>query len=540
MKSAIRRLRNAGPATKPPVPISPYAYTGGSRFQLGTGTQSKEAQLRTYGMSGTVFSIVSLLQSATAFPKWHLYKKQPQDGRRRYATSDVGDDQRTEIVSHAALTLWNKPNAFMSGFEFREGSNQHFELAGETFWVLDRASATALPLSMWYVRPDRMDPVPDANGYLAGWVYRAFGGETIPLELWQVIHEKTPDPLDPFRGTSPIASIMANIQQQKYATDYQRNLFLNGAQPDGIISFPNAVDDTDFDEFMARWRESHMGVSNAGRVGILEQGATWTQGSQSNKDLEYGNLRLANRDEIREAFRMHKALLGTVEDVNRANAQTAEETFSSQLQLPRLERRKYTLNDKLLPMFGSTSVNAEFDYEDPSPVNAEGAITEMAAKATAAQTLVNAGYDPADVLEAVGLPSMGVVEKATQAPVAPPGWVPEVPAAAPGQQGSPSSPQDQPGVETVNLIRPRALSPVTWNWATNSATPCQACKAKADGGPYGPSDAKPPLHPNCDCNASYAGRQDNKATSAVDFSDVASYMKQLVGLNGHKYAGSER
>ena len=149
MKSAIRRLRNAGPATKPPVPISPYAYAGGSRFQLGTGTQSKEAQLRTYGMSGTVFSIVSLLQSATAFPKWHLYKKQPQDGRRRYATSDVGDDQRTEIVSHAALTLWNKPNAFMSGFEFREGSNQHFELAGETFWVLDRASATALPLSMW-------------------------------------------------------------------------------------------------------------------------------------------------------------------------------------------------------------------------------------------------------------------------------------------------------------------------------------------------------------------------------------------------------
>jgi HK97 family phage portal protein len=535
VRSAIARLRNAASA-QPPVPIAPYGYTGGMRFQLGTGTQSKEAQLRTYGMSGTVFSIVSLLQSATAFPKWHLYKKQPADGRRRYAASDVGDDQRVEIVSHAALTLWNNPNSFMSGFEFREGSNQHFELAGETFWVLDRSSATALPLSMWYVRPDRMSPVPDANGYLAGWVYSAFTGEQIPLELWQVIQEKTPDPLDPFRGASPIASIMANIQQQHYATDYQRNLFLNGAQPDGIISFPNKVEDTDFDEFTARWRESHMGVSNAGRVGILEMGATWTAGSQSNRDLEYGQLRLANRDEIREAFRMHKALLGTVEDVNRANAQTAEETFSSQLQLPRLERRKYTLNDKLLPMFGSTGANAEFDYEDPSPVNAEGAISEMAAKATAAQVLVSAGYDPSDVLEAVGLPDMDVVEKATQAPVAPPGWVVETPAA-------PAGPTALPTAETVNLIRLRAerVSPMVWNWVTEDDDKvCQACKDMAAGGPYGPTQDKPPLHPNCECHASYAGRQENRAASLRDFDDVASYMKRLIGLNGHDYAGSNR
>lgn len=428
MKSAVRRLTAKG--SEPPVPVARSAYRGSNVFQMGTGTQSKEMQLRAYRMSGTVYAIVSLLASTASAPEWRLYKKQPKDGRRRYTTGDVGSDQRTEVVQHAALSLWKRPNSLMSGFEFREGAQQHFELTGETFWVMDRDAG--FPTSMWYVRPDRMEAVIDADGGLAGWMYSAFTGEQIPLTTDQVVLEKTPDPEDPFRGLSPIASIMPNVQQQHYATDYMRNLFLNGAQPDGIISFPDKVEDADYDEFVARWRESHMGVSNAGRVGILEFGATWLPGTQSNRDLEYGNLRLMNRDEIREAYRMHKALLGTVEDVNRANAQTAEEVFTSQLQVPRLERRKQTLDNKLLPMFGAGQEDVyEFDYDDPSPVNQEAANEELSTKANAAAALITAGFDPAAVLEAVGLPEMDVVEEATQAPALPPGWVPAPPAAQP-------------------------------------------------------------------------------------------------------------
>jgi hypothetical protein len=156
---------------------------------------------------------------------------------------------------------------------------------------------------------------------------------------------------------------------------------------------------------------------------VLENGATWLPGGTTNKDLEYGNLRLANRDELREAWRMHKSLLGTVEDVNRANAQTAEETFVSWMDIPRLERRKNTLNAKFLPMFGSTAEAVEFDYDDPSPMNQEAANAELTAKATAAQTLINAGFDPGDVLEVVGLPDMSVLEHARDIPAVPPGWV---------------------------------------------------------------------------------------------------------------------
>lgn len=398
MKSAIRKFVNQ---TKPPVPFTAYgARTRGLSFNLGAGQGSRESFLRQYGVSGTVFGIISLLAEACATPQWHLYRKQPVDGRRRYSTGDQGSDQRIEVVQHAAIKLWNNPNDFHTRFEFAEGSQQHQELTGETFWILD--NEIGFPTSMWYVRPDRMEPIPDPDDYLVGWYYTGPNGETVPFTNDEVILEKRPDPLDPYRGAGPVASIMPNIQQQRYATEYQRNVFLNGADPGGIITVPNKLKDRELDELIDRWRSGHRGIARAGHVGVLENGAIWTPNTHSNKDMEYANLRLNNRDELREAWRMHKAMMGTSDDVNRANAQTAQEVFVGWQEIPRLNRRRDTLNNKLLPKFKDP--NVEFDYDDPSPENAEAAATELVNKANAWAEMVTGGMDPHEALEICGLP----------------------------------------------------------------------------------------------------------------------------------------
>lgn len=421
MKSGLRIFTNKN---SPPVPIGDARYhMRGLSYSLGNGTQDKEAHLRQYGLNGTIHSIVSLLAESTSTPVWRLYKKTPRDMRRRYSTGDVGSDQRVEIIDHPALTLLNNPNSMQTGFEFREGSQQHLELTGETFWVVDNDNALGVPTNMWYVQPHRMEPVTDPNGALTGWIYIGPSGEQVPLKLNEVILEKTPNPEDPYRGMGPVQSIMPNIQQQRYATEYQRNLFLNGAEPGGTIEVPNSLSDQEFDELIDRWRESHRGVARAGQVGVLENGMKWVPSSNTNKDLEYGELRLANRDEMREAWRIHKAMTGTSDDVNRANAQTAEEVFVAWQIIPRLNRRRDTLNNKLLPLFKSMGEGVEFDYDDPSPRNAEAAATELADKASAAQTLINAGFDPDDVLEVVGLPAMDMAAVA-------PSVVPQVPVAS--------------------------------------------------------------------------------------------------------------
>jgi HK97 family phage portal protein len=532
VKSGLRRaVRNLG---KPPIPLAPYGYRRGMRFDLGVGSASREQFMRAYGQSGTVFSIVSLLSQAAAGPRWHLYKKQPQDGRRRYTTGDQGSDQRTEVIQHAAISLWNKPNDFHSGFEFREGSGQHQELTGETFWVLNR-EGTTFPTSMWYVRPDRMDPVPSPDDYLVGWLYTGPNGEQVPLALDEVIIEKLPDPLDPFRGAGPVASIMPNIQQQRYATDYQRNLFINSASPGGVIQVDKRLSDPEFDELIARWRETHQGVARAGRVGVLENGATWLagDGSMSNKDLEYGNLRLANRDELREAWRIHKAMLGTSDDVNRANAQTAEEVFTGWQSRPRLDRRRDTLNHKLLPMYGTTGQGVEFDYDDPSPDNHEEANAELTAKANAAKTLIDAGLDPADVLEAVGLPDMGVVERATQAPALPPGWVPAAPPgpAALENAGRHGGGPRKQGPKKKTRPGPDQGPPDGKRWIAHEGA-CPQCQANEDegiipaGDLFGGGVVAPPQHPHCICDLEDAYLPANSAQ--VDGDALAALLRRVM------------
>ena len=72
---------------------------------------------------------------------------------------------------------------------------------------------------------------------------------------------------------------------------------------------------------------------------------------------------------------------------------------------------------------------------------------------------MTAGFDPSDVCEVVGLPEMGVVEKAVQAPALPPGWVPEVPA-APAEPSAPAAPASGGDDEDMeNLLRRTAA----WN-----------------------------------------------------------------------------
>jgi HK97 family phage portal protein len=421
-----------------------------------------QTYMQAYASSGTVWQIAHLIAGSTAKPEWRLYRQASQDGRVRYTTSDQGSDQRTEVVKHQALTVLQQPASIKAGnallpvwtrFSLFEVSQLYLELTGEAYWVIDYAPGTKIPAGLWPVRPDRMDPVPDPDTYLKGWVYTSPDGrEKVPLQLDEVIQVKYPNPLDPYRGLGPAQAVLVDIEASRYSAEWNRNFFLNSATPGGVIQVDHPMDDDEWNDLTNRWREAHRGISRAHRVAILEAGQVWVPNAHTMRDMDFGNLRNVSRDLIREAWGIHKIMLGNSDDVNRANAQTGEEVFANWSIAPRLDRWKDALNYQFLPLFGSTGEGVEFDYIYPLPANREQDNAELTAKSAAAQVLVSAGYDPADVCEVVGLPEMGVAEKAVQAPALPPAWVPEEPAA-------PSAPGNAPakGDDMANLLR-RVLS----------------------------------------------------------------------------------
>lgn len=383
---------------------APVAYaprSGGLPFGANS---SRTGLLAQYGSVGTLFAIVSSSASAVSLVDWELYSTR----LRRSATA--GKNDRVPVESHLAKDVLNRPNDFMTRQNLFETTEQHIDLVGEGYWVMvTDERMPGVPLELWPVRPDRIDPIPHPTEFLAGWMYRGPAGERVPLRRDEVIQFKMPNPLDPYRGMGPVQTILFDLDSSRYASEYNRAFFLNSAEPGGIIEVPDALSDDEFNTMRDRWQEQHRGVSQAHRVAILEKGQ-WKDRSFSMRDMQFQQLREVSRETIRDAFHFPKPMTGSVEDINRANAEAGEYVYAKWYLQPRLERFKAKLNTEFLPKFGVTAKQLGFGYELIIPPDKEAMNAERASKTDAFKTLIDAQVEPGDAAEVVGLPPMRMRE----------------------------------------------------------------------------------------------------------------------------------
>lgn len=373
----------------------PRTFSAGNAFD--EQPVDRKRLLDRYSAVSTLFAIVSTNANAVAGVEWELYRK---------SASGKKEDRRL-VTTHPALDVWNKPNNFFNRQLFVETEQQHIDLTGEGWWVLyrDPRAPDIGPTEIWPVRPDRMYPVKSPDQFIIGYIYKGPGGEEIPLATNEVIQLKMPNPVDIYRGMGPVQSLMNTLYGYQAAIEYNRNFFVNGAEPGGIISFPTELEDDQWERQNRRWKSQHQGVSNAHKIAILEGGAQWIDRKYTNKDMEYVNLANFGRDTIREAFGMHQHILGQSDNVNLANALAADDSYAARQVIPRLERFKSALNGSFLPMFPN-GTRYEFDYCNPRPKNSDEENKERESKVSAYKTLIDAGVLPEDAARVVGLPEM--------------------------------------------------------------------------------------------------------------------------------------
>ena len=369
-------------------------------------------QMETYGDDGVVFPIVNRLMSATSSVEWKLWSK----------SSTGAKEDRTEITSHGVLDLLNNPNPFMSRQQLMAHGQQHNDLTGETNLIVGRAAGITYPIDLYPCRPDRLQPVPDRDRFLAGWVY-SLGSERVPLELDEILRWYQPSPLDPYRGMGAIQSIMRRLDSEKYGQEWQAAFFANSARPGGVIEVDRRLGDDEFEEMTTRWRQQHQGVSKAHRVAVIENGAKWVDTAAfSMRDLQMAELSGVSRDVALVAFGFPKSVLGIVEDVNRANAEAGEYLFARWLTVPRLDSWKGMFNRQLLPLFGKDlNKKVELDYESPVPENSEQAMLELEKKSAALVSMTAAGFGDTEVLDLLNWPDLNYTAPPPPTIVAPPG-----------------------------------------------------------------------------------------------------------------------
>jgi HK97 family phage portal protein len=353
---------------------------------------------------GTVFAIVNRTAEAASAVEWKLFRKRT-DARRNYAYE--GMDDRTEVTQHLALKVLNRPNPFYTRQELIEVWAQHMCLTGESWWALGRMNGFSAPTEIWPVRPDRMAIVEHPTDYIEAYEYKNLDGTVTRLGTDEVIFSRRPDPLDAYRGVGPVQSVLAKIDSIRYSDEWNRAFFLNSAEPGGIIKINRDLDDDEFRRLQFRWNEAHKGPSNAHRVAILDgEEMDWVERQSMHREMQFAELSQLNSEQIREAFGFPKPLLGTVTDVNRANAEAAEVVFARWVLVPLLERIKAALNSEFLPLFGSAGENVEFDYVNPVPDDRAADARDRESKTLAAKTLIDSGVYGPDALETVGLPPL--------------------------------------------------------------------------------------------------------------------------------------
>lgn len=409
-RSLLGSLLGSGASNTAPVPYTRRQFAG---VHSPTGQHNPGKPLAAMREVPGLFPIVAGGANATARTEWQLW---------RTAASGAEED-RTLIpnAAHLASKVLNRPNPWFWRSLLFETVQQWVELAGIGYLVADRSNPLRLPMELWPVRPDRMYPVPDPQNYLIGYVYTGPDGEKVPLDADQVIPIRAPDPEDLYGGLSPIPSLATDLDAGRLASSWTRNFFLNDATPGGVVIFEDELSDTEFEDFRERWRAQHQGVSNAGRVALLERNAKWQDRSFSIRDLQLTEMRTLMGELQRRGFAFPKHLLGDADVGNRATAEAQNAMFGQWYVTPRLDRWKGALNHFYLPMFGETGAGVELDYEDPVPADADAQNLERDSKTKAAVAMVGAGFDALQVLEWLELPELAFTAPAPPTIVAPPG-----------------------------------------------------------------------------------------------------------------------
>lgn len=401
MRSALKTLAAMVPTAKADVDVRPPGARALPNAGLFTAT-TNEVGLRAARRSGTTYALLNRLAADTARPTWHLALDDPEGGepRRRYR--------------HPALSVWARPNPTMT--PTRRSliylGQQWLDILGECFLqvVTTGRRGQGLPVELWPISPLQMHPVADGDRFIAGWVHTAVDGTRTPLTVDQVIQLKYPDPDNPLRGLPPLLSVLSEIDASEAASDYQRMFFHNSAIPGGFVTSDADMTATEFDEWVERWDEQHQGVHNAWRIHLMDRGGKFIPQTTSLKDMLLTELIESHRDSIREAFGVSRTMLGMAEsETNRATAEAAEYVYG-----------KYTLRDRLdvwaeagnqltarYPSARATGQSGPWEMRhqlDVIPANVDADVKDRDSRVRAAVEMMKQGADPAQALDAFGLP----------------------------------------------------------------------------------------------------------------------------------------
>jgi len=242
------------------------------------------------------------------------------------------------------------------------------QVYGEAFWLIERSMNKA-PF-----RAVRLNPrftFPQVRGAkIVAWKYGT-GPNKVIYDDRMVLHFGVDDLEDDVSGLSPLHSLQRSVAGDLNAMEYNGNFFENSAQTGIVFTMDNSDEAT-----AQRNREylmtHYVGTKNAHRPLLLEGGVTVTQSVSTQGEMEFGQYRLQNRQEILAVLGVDPTKLGMNESANRSTAKEAEDTFHTETVSTWQDLVEEEINNKLvLQIFGWDDIEVHHNTTDPRAQTAQ-------------------------------------------------------------------------------------------------------------------------------------------------------------------------
>lgn len=330
--------------------------TGGNQFAIYRpgGDHQVNPEKALANNKGFVYAAVNAKAREVMTIDWRLFKKDGQDTK--------------EQEEHELLDLLDAPNDNMDGLDLKYLTSALLDLTGDSFWYLDGVNTDLdKPKAIHLMPTEKVTTVIDRRSWpyqLMGYKLRLDNGRELGFKPYEVVHFKLPNPADFFNGYSPVSAGAEYIDNDRYAMEFNRKFFVNGARPVGFLE-TEGVAEAQLEAIKVGFAEVHEGIENMQRIGVLPKGVKWSPAGSNPKDMDFKNMSEDMRDRILAMFGVSRTILGTAEsDTNRATAETADYVFSKRVVKPHMTKMCATLNSSLV---GRYDDDLYISFIDPVP-----------------------------------------------------------------------------------------------------------------------------------------------------------------------------
>jgi HK97 family phage portal protein len=259
------------------------------------------------------------------------------------------------ISRHPILNLLHKPNPLQNYTSFCETALAYLLLSGNSFIEAVAPTDEEAPLELYSLRPDRLNIIPGKKGFPIGYEYRLNNQtQRVPIDpitgFSPILHSKLFNPLDGYKGMSPLMACQYSIDLQNTITNHNLALLQNAGCPSGAL----IVRGTHLTEAQrAELKEDLAKIkgTGSGRLLLLDGDFDWKEMGLSPKDMNFSDGKnMASRD-IAQVFGVPPMCVGILGDSTYSNYQEARLHLWEDTLLPILDFFVDHLNRWLIPFF---------------------------------------------------------------------------------------------------------------------------------------------------------------------------------------------